>query len=127
MSQKGWKSSALIAAASIALMGVMPVAGAEAAAPLPINPVPCGRNDFLQLQVHLWNSGHQLLCYANGGETNLPNAVGGWWLTEIKTGNNRVQWFGDGRWQPASAINKWTTYNFPNNPGGVRIERIRII
>ncbi|MFD2352181.1 hypothetical protein ACFSTC_27275 [Nonomuraea ferruginea] len=26
-----------------------------------------------------------------------------WWVTRISTGNNRVQWYGDGRWQLSSA------------------------
>ena len=52
------------------------------------------------------------------------------WLTRIWTGNNRVQWYGDGRWQPdppVGVINKWTVFSWPNHPGGVSIDVIRIL
>lgn len=79
----------------------------------------------LKVKTH-WIPGREL-CYANAGEANLPIFKGNWFVWEIRTGNNRVQWYGDGRWQPANPINKWTTYGFPNHPGGVRIQAVRIV
>ncbi|MFK0113367.1 hypothetical protein [Streptomyces sp. NPDC091217] len=35
--------------------------------------------------------------------------------------------YGDGRRQPAAPIEKNTVYTFPNNPGGVRMDEIRIL
>ncbi|WP_410566227.1 hypothetical protein [Amycolatopsis sp. cmx-4-61] len=57
-------------------------------------------------------------------ETLLKNPV---WITELWTGNNRVQWHGDGRWQPETPIAKRTAFTWPNHPGGVKIDQIRIL
>ncbi|WP_211267391.1 beta/gamma crystallin domain-containing protein, partial [Nonomuraea candida] len=103
-----------------------------AAPALAINVVPCGP-EFLQVNwhntTHLGGVSHHVTCFANGGEYDIT----GWrvgdkqWLDRISTGNNRVQWYGDGRWQPEGGINKWSVYTFPNNPGGVHLDKIRII
>lgn len=63
-------------------------------------------------------------CYANAGEDHFNST---WWVTRIQTGNNRVQWYGDGDWQPAQPIGKWTDFRWPNHPGGVHITAIRIL
>ncbi|MEV5646504.1 beta/gamma crystallin domain-containing protein [Streptomyces flaveolus] len=88
-----------------------------------INGVDCGPAEFLKLQVHDGAWGFEW-CFANAGEYPFATIL---WATKIETGNNRVQWFGDGRWQPAQPIEKWTTFTWPNYPGGVRIDRIRIL
>ncbi|MGV9943561.1 beta/gamma crystallin domain-containing protein [Streptomyces sp. NPDC003401] len=71
-----------------------------------------------------WSAYHT--CYANAGERSFERP-GSQWVDQIQTGNNRVQWYGDGRWQPDTPIDKWTTFTWPNYPGGVRIEKIRIL
>lgn len=115
------RKAALAVLASVAVTATSAVA--VSAAPL-INEVPCTRSDFL----HVWyhppaGLPDHVMCFANAGEITRSNL----WLTKISTGNNRVQWFGDGRWQPSSPINKNTVYTFPNNPGGVRFDKIRIL
>ncbi|MEV7010628.1 beta/gamma crystallin domain-containing protein [Streptosporangium sp. NPDC051022] len=89
-----------------------------------ITPLACGnRTDLLKVTYHTSTHGKRDLCFANAGTATFG---GDTWLHEIKTGNNRVQWFGDGKWQPAYIIDKWTTYSFPNHPGGVRMDKIWI-
>ncbi|MGW2595904.1 beta/gamma crystallin domain-containing protein [Streptomyces sp. NPDC001515] len=66
-------------------------------------------------------------CFANAGEYSNFRPGGTNWVDKIWTGNNRVQWYGDGKWQPATPIDKWTTFTWPNHPGGVRIDAIRIV
>ena len=61
-------------------------------------------------------------CYANAGEMSFSVAVR---ITKIVTGNNRVQWYANGRWQPEPAIGKWTPFTAPGS--GVYAERIRIL
>ncbi|WP_399896482.1 hypothetical protein ACGH7X_41480 [Streptomyces sp. BBFR51] len=89
-----------------------------------INFVPCGnRTDLLKFEWHGPGVGG-VSCLANGGQISYgPNA----WVKWISTGNNRVQWLGDGRWQPATPIPKNTLYKWPNHPDGVRMEAIRIV
>jgi beta/gamma crystallin len=90
-----------------------------------INEVPCGPSDYLQVTVHLGGTWDSDRCYANGGEFTF--GVSDYWITRISTGNNRVQWYGDGRWQPDTPIDKWTVFVWPNHPGGVRIDKLRIV
>jgi len=92
-----------------------------------IDQVPCNNNEFVRIEIHhsLWPPRETYWCFANGGEVTWSSSQ--WWVTQIWTGNNRVQWFGDGRWQPAQPINKWTVFGWPNHPGGVRINGIRIV
>lgn len=88
-----------------------------------ISPVVCGPSDYLHIQAHGSGWGGDA-CYANAGQISYSN---GSWLTYISTGNNLVQWYGDGRWQPATPIPKNTVYTFPNNPGGVSFTAIKIL
>ncbi|MCC9710768.1 hypothetical protein E4N62_39375 [Streptomyces sp. MNU76] len=67
----------------------------------------------------------RMRCCANAGEADPLST--NWGVTRISTGDNRVQWYGDGRWQPAQAIDRWTVYTWPNHPGGVRINKVRIL
>ncbi|RPE39147.1 beta/gamma crystallin [Streptomyces sp. Ag109_O5-1] len=98
-----------------------------------INPADCSRSDFLKIDLHdSTDTGqavnYRTLCFANAGEVEITPA-GYWdvWITRISTGNNRVQWHGDGKWQPSGGIDKNTVFTWPNNPGGVDIDRIRIL
>jgi hypothetical protein len=86
-----------------------------------IAPVPCNRSDYLWINIH---EPYVNLCFAQAGTISIES---GKWLTRISTGNNRVQWHGDGKWQPANPIGKNTIYTFPNHPGGVHIDNIRIL
>jgi Beta/Gamma crystallin len=91
-----------------------------------IDQVPCNANDYLSIVIHTTNgSGPIIRCFANAGFVDYTG--GDLWIDRISTGNNRVQWYGDGRWQPDAPINKWTVFTWPNHPGGVRIEKIRIL
>ncbi|MBZ3901873.1 hypothetical protein [Streptomyces griseiscabiei] len=94
-----------------------------------INEVPCTRPDFTTL----WGTTDSLdpnpdwkVCYANAGETEVNPASGKDYLQAFNTGNNRVQWHGDGRWQPNAPVEKWTRFEFPNHPGGVHIDKLKI-
>ncbi|MER6406907.1 beta/gamma crystallin domain-containing protein [Streptomyces viridosporus] len=95
-----------------------------------INTVECNDiNEYLHVDWHNTSTGavkYYHTCYANAGEWYFERS-GTQWVHKIWTGNNRVQWYGDGRWQPDTPIGKWTTFKWPNHPGGVRIERIRIL
>lgn len=89
-----------------------------------ISPVNCGPSDYLTVDWHAVGDGGEA-CFANAGEIHyFPDSS---WVTRISTGNNRVQWYGDGQWQPATPIGKNTVYTWPNNPGGVNISEIRIL
>ncbi|MDX2680420.1 beta/gamma crystallin domain-containing protein [Streptomyces sp. NY05-11A] len=95
-----------------------------------INEVPCTRPDFTHLYGHsdLEPSFPQWeVCYANAGEQGVNPKNGTDWLEQINAGNNRVQWYGDGRWQPNAPIEKWVHFTFPNHPGGVRIDKVKIL
>ncbi|MER5434889.1 beta/gamma crystallin domain-containing protein [Streptomyces sp. NPDC002588] len=93
-----------------------------------INEVPCNRPDFTEVRGTsdfpwaTWSA-----CYANAGEAGVNPGAGDDYAHSISTGNNRVQWHGDGRWQPNAPIAKWVTFTWPNHPGGVRIDKIRIL
>jgi hypothetical protein len=96
-----------------------------------INRIECGlRTDLAMVYGHdLGGSGEhgtRTYCWANAGEERWSGAYFLGWMKQLSTGNNRVQWHGDGRWQPAAPIEKWTLYLFPNHPGGVRIDGFRI-
>lgn len=62
---------------------------------------------FVQVTTHQAGHSSRDLCFANAGTISLP---GNSWITRVSTGNNRVQWFGDARWQPDAGINKWTVH-----------------
>jgi hypothetical protein len=89
-----------------------------------ISPVTCGPSDYLTVDWHD-SSGYGETCFANAGQIDFFPS--GSWVTRISTGNNRVQWYGDGRWQPSTPIGKNTVYTWPNNPGGVSINSIKIL
>lgn len=92
-----------------------------------INAVPCGRGELVEVVLHFGSSEQYSSCYANAGaELIRDDFAGSAWVTRISTGNNRVQWYGDGKWQPSTPIDKWTTFTWPNHPGGVHIDAIGI-
>jgi hypothetical protein len=117
------KSVAVAAAAAAALAVGLPATQASA-----IDKVDCNyRTDFTQITGHgKVGTPEQTWCFANAGATTWSGGYGINWLTSIQTGNNVVQWHGDGRWQPDAPIDKWTTYIFPNHPGGVSVDGIFI-
>ncbi|MFB4271006.1 beta/gamma crystallin domain-containing protein [Nonomuraea sp. GTA35] len=118
------KRAVLAALASIAV--AVPLTVATSAPAYAINEVPCaGRNDLVRATIHQTNHRSSDYCYANAGEDHY--VLKQWWVTRIWTGNNRVQWYGDGRWQPAQPIPKYTVFTWPNHPGGVQIQGIRIL
>ncbi|MEU6510887.1 beta/gamma crystallin domain-containing protein [Streptomyces sp. NPDC046942] len=118
------KRANLAAATTLALAASLTAVTATDA--FAINTVSCGPSDFLQITVHTTDSGGPYdWCLANAGTWDMTGA--NMWLHRISTGNNRVQWYGDGKWQPATPIDKYTVYTFPNNPGGVRMDEIRIL
>ncbi|MEV4458561.1 beta/gamma crystallin domain-containing protein [Microbispora sp. NPDC049633] len=118
------KRAAVATLASVAVTASLTVALPTAA--YAINEVPCaGRTDLVRATIHATGSSSTDYCYANAGEDMY--ALNIWWVTRISTGNNRVQWYGDGRWQPAQPIPQWTVFTWPNHPGGVRIQGIRIV
>ncbi|SDP43185.1 Beta/Gamma crystallin [Lentzea jiangxiensis] len=120
MSRKGAKLAATVLATA-AITAALPAASAFA-----INQVSCNNNEFVKVTWHHGGGKNIDQCFANAGTYNSsfgPDA----WVVKISTGNNRVQWLGDNRWQPAAPINKWTSFTWPNHPGGVRIAAIRIV
>jgi hypothetical protein len=88
-----------------------------------ISPVPCGPSDYLVVTYHD-SAGYGEMCLANSGSISLGSDA---WITRISTGNNLVQWHGDGSWQPSTPIGKNTVYTWPNNPGGVSADSVRIL
>jgi len=96
-----------------------------------IDMVECnGISEYVHMDMHYnYNFGWSVTrpCFANSGEHSFEVSGRTYWVDEIWTGNNRVQWYGDGKWQPETPIGKWTTFNWPNYPGGVRIDKIRIL
>ncbi len=89
-----------------------------------INQVACGP-EFVKITVHRNGTAWETWCFANAGTWNInfPD----WWITRIETGNNRVQWYGDGAWRPSTAINKYTIFAWPSYPDGVRFDSIKIL
>jgi hypothetical protein len=86
-------------------------------------------NDFTKIRVHSvsWGGGPQYnQCFANAGEFNDldPTGGGNLRLHSLWTGNNNVEWLGDGSW--SISIPKWSARSY-NDPAGVRIDGIRIL
>ncbi|MEQ0558681.1 beta/gamma crystallin domain-containing protein [Amycolatopsis sp. NEAU-NG30] len=109
--------------AAAAMTAAIPAGVASA-----MNEVPCNNDEFLHVTVHASNLPSKTWCFANAGSMRIYNLAGSaFWVTEIWTGNNRAQWLGDGRWQPETPIDKWTKFTWPNHPGGVRMDEIRIL
>ncbi|MBB5958438.1 hypothetical protein FHS29_005046 [Saccharothrix tamanrassetensis] len=115
------KKFASVALAAVAMTVAIPGGSAWA-----IDRVPCGNRDFLQITAHQSSGPAWDRCYANRGAVDYTDNVD-WWVTSIWTGNNRVQWYGDGRWQPEQPIGKYTSFTWPNHPGGVRMFALRIL
>jgi len=121
---------AVLSALTLATVS-LPLATASPASA--INTVPCKlRKDYVKVTYHKGllsgRSDRFVVCFANAGESpSFSSSTLKAWVDEISTGNNRVQWYGDGRWQPNRPINKWTIFIWPNHPGGVRLDRIRIL
>jgi ABC-type sugar transport system substrate-binding protein len=113
------KMMAATVLAAGALAATVPAGTASAA-----DQVPCGIAEYVRLEVHETNDAYKTQCFANAGLIYLQ--LSNPWVTEIWTGNNRVQWLGDDQWQPASPIPKWTSFTWPNHRDGVRIQAIRI-
>ncbi|WP_405465955.1 hypothetical protein OG783_22750 [Streptomyces jietaisiensis] len=122
--QRSARRLVLAGLASAALMTSLTVGATSASA---ISVVQCGPPDYLKITVHFGNLPSREYCYALKGEMSMPLPNG--WVTRIETGNNRVQWHGDdNKWQPSEeGIKKWTTYVWPNHPGGVKIDAIKIL
>jgi hypothetical protein len=130
-----WKKgkTAAVALSLAALATIIPVASASAATASPartaINTVPCNDSSFLQVWWHYSDGPTEESCFANAGVSGVYYINGEEdhvWLTSFSTGNNEVQWYGDGRWQPATPVGKWTYFTFPNHPGGVDMTEIKI-
>lgn len=119
------RRAVLAGLASAALMTSLSVGATSASA---ISEVQCG-SEFLKITVHFGNLPSHDFCYANQGETGMPWPTDHAWVTRIETGNNRVQWHGDGQWRPGpdTAIGKWTTFTWPSYPNGVSIDAIKIL
>lgn len=120
------KKLAMVAVATVGMMAWTTSGSASAA-----SQVPCNNSEFVKLSFHygLDPTGNKfIICFANAGDIVLFDQYArAFWADQIWTGNNRVQWFGDGRWQPAQPIGKNTAMSWPNHPGGVRIEKLRIV
>ncbi|MER6406908.1 beta/gamma crystallin domain-containing protein [Streptomyces viridosporus] len=119
------KRAALAALTTVSLTASLMAATATNASAIDI--VPCGNREYLHVTAHLGSTTRdENFCYANAGQSPV-GGVQDYWVTRIWTGNNRVQWYGDGRWQPEQPIGKYTEMTWPNHPGGVRAYRIRIL
>ncbi|WP_330461659.1 hypothetical protein OIB37_35260 [Streptomyces sp. NBC_00820] len=85
-------------------------------------------NEYLQVWWH--ESGDDPFemksCFANAGTYEWESCTGDCWLDAFSTGNNRVEFLSDGRWQPSTPVEKNTYYTFPNHPGGVDFRAIWI-
>jgi anaerobic selenocysteine-containing dehydrogenase len=114
--------------ATVATVGLTTAtAGSASAAPADISPVPCGPSDYLQVWWHQGgdNPGTWENCYANAG-TMTFTCWYGCWLDAFSTGNNVVQYESDGNWQPSTPVGKNTYFDFPNHPGGVELDALKI-
>ncbi|NSL42740.1 beta/gamma crystallin domain-containing protein [Streptomyces sp. 8P21H-1] len=121
------KQLALSALTSIVAATSLTVATAPQASA--IDEVTCGvRQDLALVYGHRLSDGStdDSWCWANAGEVRWSGAYMLGWAEQISTGNNVVQWHGDGRWQPGTPIGKWTIYTWPNHSGGVRIDGLKI-
>ena len=93
-----------------------------------IDEVGCNNREYLRVEYHSTTGSSHTRCFANAGSRRIYDQFSrSVWVTEIWTGNNRVQWNGDGRWQPDIPIDRWTSFTWPNTPGGVKLDEIRIL
>lgn len=112
------------ALASVAVAA--PLIGLTATSASAINSVECGPVEYTEVVGHNNYGGiatPTAECFANGGEANVTSN----WVTSIETGNNNVQYFANGTWQPQTPIPPHTDFQWPNNPGGVQVTKIRIV
>jgi hypothetical protein len=117
------KKLAATALATFAITAAIPAGSALAE----IGKVNCGNREYLRVEYHYTTGEAHTDCFANAGAWNIYDQFGlTVWVTEIWTGNNRVKWFGDGSWQPSNPIGKYTSFTWSNNPGGVKLDQIRI-
>lgn len=118
------KKLAATALATIAMAAAIPAGSAFA-----IDEVSCNNNsEYLWVSYHYTAGSSFTRCFANAGSRRIYDQFSrSVWVTEIWTGNNRVQWNGDGRWQPDNPIDRRTKFTWPNSPGGVRLDEIRIL
>ncbi|MFE9782178.1 hypothetical protein ACFYPA_28985 [Streptomyces sp. NPDC005775] len=116
----------MVAVATVGMMAWTTSGSASAA-----SQVPCNNSEFVKLSYHYGSdpTRHKCIaCFAHAGDVFLFDQYARpLWADQIWTGNNRVQWFGDGRWQPAQPIGKNTAMGWSPHPGGVRIEKLRIV
>ncbi|MFG2125999.1 hypothetical protein [Streptomyces sp. NPDC048710] len=119
--------------ASLGLLLLIPAGHASAAPAKPnINSVTCHNddrdNEYLQVWWHDTSDEPFEFkdCLANAGTFTYGSCTTNCWLDAFSTGNNRVEFLSDGRWQPSTPVAKNTYYTFPNHPGGVQLEAIWI-
>ncbi|WP_199442976.1 hypothetical protein [Umezawaea beigongshangensis] len=117
------KKLAAAALAAFAMTAAIPAGSASA-----IGKVACGNSEYLRVEYHYTTGGTYTDCFANAGSWRIYDQFGrSVWVTEIWTGNNRAKWYGDGQWRPATAIGQWTSFTWPNTPGGVKLDEIQIL
>ena len=122
-------TAALGAALAAVALAVVPAGSASAAINKPqIDTVPCGPTDYLQVWWHEGNDSprSQETCFANAGTETFDCGPVGCWLDAFSTGNNVVQYEADGNWQPNNPVGRYTYFDFPNHPGGVNLEAMKI-
>ena len=125
-------TSALVAGLATVGLTIAPAGFASAATAKPaISTVPCKSNDYLQVWFHqeYENPRAEEICFANAGTYTFqfPQCSGGpCWLDAFSTGNNVVQYESDRNWQPSTPVGKYTYFGFPNHPGGVELDAMKI-
>ncbi|WP_405920896.1 beta/gamma crystallin domain-containing protein [Streptomyces longwoodensis] len=123
------RAKQLVLSALTSIVATTSLAVATAPQASAINEVTCGvRTDLALVYGHKFSDGDvdSSWCYANAGEIRWSGGYYLGWAHQISTGNNVVQWHGDGRWQPDTPIGKWAIYTWPNYPGGIRIDGLKI-
>lgn len=115
---------------TVGLAALVPAASASAAPARPaMSMVDCTQNDFLWVYYHETNGdpNDNHLCFANAGTIDFTYyCKWGCWLDQFYTGNNVVQYKADDSWQPAGGVAKNVHFTFPNHPGGVDLQAMRI-
>ncbi|MDH6139410.1 MULTISPECIES: beta/gamma crystallin domain-containing protein [Kitasatospora] len=125
-------AAAVVATLATVGLAIAPTGSASAETAKPaISVVPCNSNDYLQVWWHqeYENPRTDETCFANAGTYTFqfPQCSGGpCWLDAFSTGNNVVQYESDRRWQPDNPVGKYTYFTFPNHPGGVELDAMKI-
>ncbi len=120
---KKLKKLAATALAAFAMTAAVPAGSA-----LAIDKVNFGNSEYLRVEYHYTTGASYTDCFANSGTWRIYDQFGrSVWVTEIWTGNNRAKWYGDGQWRPANPIGQRTSFTWPNNPGGVKLDEIQIL